>query len=97
MGVFKKTVDLSSTQGALCTVSVFFILHFSYFGGAYAPTRTPLLTGLLICPTVHSQLFTLLLHSSTRTQKPFIAKFHYTGPTGPDPTTQSPRTLSETG
>jgi len=30
-GVCKK-VDLSSTQGALCTVSVFFILHFTYLG-----------------------------------------------------------------
>ena len=31
-------------------------------------------------------------------QKPcsFIAKFHYTDPTGPDPTRQSPRTLSAT-
>ena len=30
-------------------------------------------------------------------QKPclFIAKFHYRGPTGPDPTRQSRRTLSE--
>jgi len=26
-------VDLSPTQGALCTVSVFFILHFTYLGG----------------------------------------------------------------
>jgi len=32
-----KKVDLFSTQGALCTVSVFFILHFTYLGGAYAP------------------------------------------------------------
>ena len=31
---FCKKVDLSSTQGALCTVSVFFILHFTYSGGA---------------------------------------------------------------
>jgi len=29
---FCKKVDLSSTQGALCTVSVFFILHFTYLG-----------------------------------------------------------------
>ena len=28
--------------------------------------------------------------------KRFTTKFHYTGPTGPDPTRQSPRTLSET-
>ena len=33
-GVFCKKVDLSSTQGALCTVSVFFILHLTYLGGA---------------------------------------------------------------
>jgi len=36
MGVFCKQVDLSSTQGALCTVSVFFYLTFYLFGGAYA-------------------------------------------------------------
>ena len=35
-GCFCKKVDLSSTQGALCTVSVFFISHFTYFGGEYA-------------------------------------------------------------
>ena len=36
---FRKKVDLSSMQGALCTVSVFFILHFTFylFGGACAP------------------------------------------------------------
>jgi len=46
-GVFCKKVDLSSTQGALCTVSVFFILHFTYLGGAYAPNAPPSLpTGL---------------------------------------------------
>jgi len=64
------------------SISIFYFTFYLFWGCAYAPTRTPLLTGLLICPTVHSQLFTLLLHSSTRTQKPFIAKFHYTGPTG---------------
>jgi len=53
-GVFCKKVDLSSTQGALCTVSVFFILHFTYLGrGECVRTqRTPLPTGLLtaLCP-----------------------------------------------
>ena len=39
-GVFCKKVDLSSTQGALCTVSVFFTLHFSY-----RKVRTPLAYG----------------------------------------------------
>ena len=36
---FVKKVDLSSTQGALglCTVSVFFILLFTYLGDVYAP------------------------------------------------------------
>ena len=46
---FCKKVDLSSTQGALCTVSVFFILHFTYLGGgvgAYAPNAPTLPTGL---------------------------------------------------
>ena len=38
---FVKKVDNSSTQGALCTVSVFFILHFTYLGGAYAPNAPP--------------------------------------------------------
>ena len=38
--VFVK-MDLSSTQGALCTVSVFFILHFTYLEGAYAPNAPP--------------------------------------------------------
>jgi len=28
-------------QGALCTVSVIFILHFTYLGGAYAPNAPP--------------------------------------------------------
>ena len=31
-GVFFVKVDLFSTQGALCTVSVFFVLHFTYLG-----------------------------------------------------------------
>jgi len=41
MAFFVKKVDLSSTQGALCTVSVFlfyFILYLTYLGGgAYTP------------------------------------------------------------
>jgi len=45
MGAFVKKVckkvDLSSTQGALCTVSVYFVLHFTYLGGAYAPNAPP--------------------------------------------------------
>jgi len=40
-GVFCNEVALSSTQGALCTVSVFFILHFTYLGGVLTQ-RTPL-------------------------------------------------------
>jgi len=48
-GVFVKKVDLSSTQSALCTVSVFFILHFTYLWGCLCTQRTPppLPTGLL--------------------------------------------------
>jgi len=39
---FGKNVDLSSTQGALlCTVSVFFILHFTYLGGGVRMHPTP--------------------------------------------------------
>jgi len=39
VGVLYRKLDHSSTQGALCTVSVFFILHFTFLGGggAYAP------------------------------------------------------------
>jgi len=33
-GCFFVKMDLPSMQGALCTVSVFFILHFTYLGGA---------------------------------------------------------------
>jgi len=40
-GVFGKRVDLSSMQGALCTVSVFFILHFTYLGVRTHPTHPP--------------------------------------------------------
>ena len=39
--------DLSSTQGALCTISVFPILHFTYLGMHTHPTH-PLHTGLLL-------------------------------------------------
>jgi len=36
MGVlFCKKVELCPAQGALCTVSVFFILHFTYLGGVH--------------------------------------------------------------
>ena len=42
---FVKKVDLTSTQDALRTVSVFFIIHFTYLGGAH-PTHPPLPTGL---------------------------------------------------
>jgi len=45
-GAFCKKVDLSSTQGVLYTVSVFFILHFTYLGVRMHPTH-PLPTGLL--------------------------------------------------
>jgi len=45
-GVFCKKVDLSSMQGSLCTVSVFFYFTLCLFGGAYAPNAPPLPTGL---------------------------------------------------
>ena len=41
VGVFCKKVDLSSTQGALCIVSVFFYLTFYLFGGRMHPTHPP--------------------------------------------------------
>ena len=47
-GVLCKKVDLSSTQGALCTVSVFFILHFTYLG-VYAPNAPPSAYGPVFC------------------------------------------------
>jgi len=40
-GVFCKKGDLSSTQGALCAVSVFFILHFTLLGVRTHPTHPP--------------------------------------------------------
>ena len=43
---FCKKVDLSSTQGALCTVPVYFYFTFYLFAGAYAPNAPPLPTGL---------------------------------------------------
>ena len=49
-GVSKK-VDLSSTQGALCTVSVFFkFLHFTYLGaGCIRTQRTPAYGHVIVC------------------------------------------------
>ena len=38
-GCFFVKVDLSSAQGALCTVSVFFILHFTNLGVRTHPTH----------------------------------------------------------
>jgi len=49
MAFFVKKVDLSSTQGALCTVSVFLFYFISYlFGGGVRthPTHPSLFTGL---------------------------------------------------
>jgi len=42
-GVFfcKKKVDLASTQSAFCTVTVFFILHFTYLRVHTHPTHPP--------------------------------------------------------
>jgi len=40
MVFFCKKVDLSSTQGALCTVSVFFILHYFTYSGCVRTQRT---------------------------------------------------------
>jgi len=63
MVFFVKKVDLSSTQGTLCTLSVFFILHFTYFlggeGRAYAPNAPPpcLRAWRMCCrPAVRSKL-----------------------------------------
>jgi len=62
---FNKKVDLSSTQGALCTVSVFFNFTFYLFGGA--PNATPayrsalMLHGSIYYPLV--QLIPSIYHS----------------------------------
>jgi len=40
-GVFCKKVDFSSTQGALCTVSVFLIFNFTYLGVHTHPMDPP--------------------------------------------------------
>jgi len=39
--VFCKKVDLSSTQGALCTVSVFFLFYILFIWGCVRTQRTP--------------------------------------------------------
>jgi len=57
MGFFVKKVDLSSTQGALCTASVFFILHFTYLGVRKHPTHPPLRTGLKYDTIRYEMLF----------------------------------------
>ena len=49
-------MDLS-TQGALCTVSVFFILYFTYLGGCIRTQRTPLPTGLALFSCVPVVIF----------------------------------------
>jgi len=46
--VFVTKVDLSSTQGALRTVSEFFILHVTYLGGCVCTQRTPCLRAWLV-------------------------------------------------
>ena len=46
-GVFSKKVDISSTQGAICTVSVFFYFTFYLFGGVRTQ-RTPCLRACVI-------------------------------------------------
>ena len=51
---FCKKVDLSSTQGALCTVSVFFYFTFYLFGkGDRKRTENALLSTGLVCATIH--------------------------------------------
>ena len=45
---FVKKVDLSSTQGASCTVSIFFLFYILLIGGTYAPNAPPLPTGLVL-------------------------------------------------
>ena len=52
-GVFGKKVDFSSMRGALCTVSVFFILHFAYLGPQRSP---PVPTGLSSKRSLYSRI-----------------------------------------
>ena len=58
---FVKKVDLPSTQGALFTVSVFFILHFTYLGVYTHPTH-PLPTGLRYTVELFWSIFVRVLY-----------------------------------
>ena len=73
---FCKKVDLSSPQDALCTVSVFFILHFTYLGGAYTPNAPRPPTGLFSVVVIFYFMYqinvtVLLLHVKMR-----VSDFH---------------------
>jgi len=48
----KKKLNVSSTQGALCTVSVFFLFYILLIWGCLLTQRTPLPTG----PAVHTRV-----------------------------------------
>jgi len=66
---FCKKVELSSTQGALCTVSVFFISHFTYLGVRMHPAPPPCLRACLVKKFTFSRMqqTTACLHFACRT------------------------------
>jgi len=60
---FCKIVDLSSTQGALCTASVFFILNFTYLGGGAYASNAPPAYGPAIRNDVSATTVSVIFHS----------------------------------
>ena len=53
-GAFFEKMDFSSTQRALCAVSVFFILHFAYLGGCVRSQYTPCIRPALLLMMAHA-------------------------------------------
>ena len=60
---FCKIVDLSSTQGALCTASVFFILNFTYLGGGCVRIQRTPAYGPAIRNDVSATTVSVIFHS----------------------------------
>jgi len=74
---------------AVSSAEIYYIIRWSI---AYRP----LVFFIYACSVVHFTFCTIALNSvacAFVTCCSIIAKFHYTDPTGPDPTGQSPRTL----
>jgi len=71
---FCKEVDISSTQGALCTVSVLLILHFIYLEGCIRTQRTPPAYGPAggsgLLPNINTKNCSLSIVLTATDQKP---------------------------